>query len=96
MSEHAGSAYSFEEWLSKVKLADWTLPTDIRNSFPTADLLGNGFSRVVFNIAGNRFRMICTYKFGESQAHLFVCWIGTHSEYDKLCRKEKQYTVNVY
>ena len=96
ITEHAGSKVSFEEWLSKIKLADWNLPGYIKNSFPTADLLGSGSFRVVFDIAGNRFRMICKYGFGDNEVHLFVCWIGTHAEYDKLCKEEKQYTINVY
>ena len=24
------------------------------------------------------------------------CWIGTHAEYDKLCKQNKQYTVFDY
>ena len=96
ISEHAGSKVSFEEWLSKIKLADWNLPADIKDMFPSADLLGRGSFRVVFDIAGNRFRMICKYGFGENEVHLFVCWIGTHAEYDKLCKEEKQYLINIY
>ncbi|MBK7761969.1 MAG: type II toxin-antitoxin system HigB family toxin [Bacteroidetes bacterium] len=94
--ENAGSRISFEEWLSKIKLADWNIPGDFKNTFPTSDLLGKGSSRVVFDIAGNSFRMICKYGFGEVELHLFVCWIGTHAEYDKLSKEEKQYTINVF
>ncbi|MGZ8525644.1 MAG: type II toxin-antitoxin system HigB family toxin [Chitinophagaceae bacterium] len=48
----------YEEWLSKIKWADWN-SGDIKNTFPDADLLGRGFFRVIFDIAGTRFRMIC-------------------------------------
>lgn len=40
--------------------------------------------------------MIGKYIFGDKQVHLFVCWLGTHAEYDKLCKDNKQYTVNIY
>ena len=30
------------------------------------------------------------------QAHLFVCWMGTHAEYDKICKQGEEYTVNLY
>lgn len=40
--------------------------------------------------------MICKYVFGENQVHLFVCWIGTHTDYDRLCKKEEQYTINLF
>ena len=64
--ENARSKVSFEEWLSKVKLANWNVPGDIKKTFPTADLLGSGSFRVIFNMAGNRYRMICKYGFGET------------------------------
>ncbi|MEI7896936.1 MAG: type II toxin-antitoxin system HigB family toxin [bacterium] len=67
---------------------------NIRHTFGSADLLGQGSSRVVFNIGGNNYRMICKYHFGSSLVHLFVCWIGTHAEYDELCNHGGQYTVN--
>jgi mRNA interferase HigB len=47
IDEHSGSKVSFEEWLSKIKLADWNFPGKIKNTFPSADLLGSGSFRVV-------------------------------------------------
>lgn len=96
VAQYPGSRLTFEEWLTKIKLANWELPGDIRQTFPSADLLGNGSSRVIFDISGNRYRVIGKYAFGETEVHLFVCWIGTHADYDKLCIEEKQYTVNSY
>ncbi|MES2328836.1 MAG: hypothetical protein V4539_04485 [Bacteroidota bacterium] len=40
--------------------------------------------------------MICHYVFGDKEMHLFVCWIGTHAEYTKLCADKKQYIVSDY
>jgi mRNA interferase HigB len=34
-------------------MADWNEPGDISETFRSADLLGNGSNRVVFDIAGN-------------------------------------------
>lgn len=87
---------SFERWLSIIKSADWSEPNDIISTFKTADILGKGSKRVVFNIGGNNYRMICRYHFGEKQVHLFIKWIGTHAEYTKLCNQGNQYTVNIY
>jgi len=94
--QNAQSRTPFEEWLGKIKYADWDAPTDIQDTFPSTDLLGNSSSRAVFDIGGNNYRMICKYAFGDKQVHLFVCWIGTHGEYDKFCEKNKQYTVSNY
>lgn len=94
--KHARSKTSFGDWLAKLKYADWEEPSDIKSTFNAADLLGNRSNRVIFDIGGNNYRMICKYAFGEKQVHLFVCWIGTHAEYKKLCDASGQYTVNNY
>ena len=87
---------SFENWLSVIKVADWDKPDDIFQTFSSADLLGSGSNRVVFNISGNNYRLICSYHFGYNKIHLFICWLGTHAEYDELCRKREQYRVKDY
>jgi mRNA interferase HigB len=93
---NARSRTSFEDWLEKIKYAEWEQPHDIKRTFNSADMLGNGSNRVVFDIAGNNNRMICKYAFGEKQVHLFICWIGSHATYKKLCGANGQYTVSSY
>lgn len=93
---NARSKTSFEDWLEKIKYADWSHTNDIRSTFNSADFLGNGSDRVVFNIAGNNIRMICKYVFGDTQVHLFICWIGSHTAYDKLCTGNGQFVVNTF
>jgi len=94
--EQPRSKSSFEHWVSILQLSDWSIPADIMKTYASADLLGNGSNRVVFNIGGNHYRMICKYAFGAKMIHLFVCWIGTHAEYDKVCAKNEQYSINYY
>ena len=94
--QNARSRTSFKLWLSFIKMADWTEPGDIIRTFGSADLLGNGSNRVVFDIAGNNYRMICKYHFGVTRVHLYIKWIGTHAEYTKLCQEKKQYSVNSF
>ncbi len=93
---HPRSRVSFEDWLAKIRYADWNLPNDIKRTYNSADLLGKGSNRVVFDMAGNNYRMIRKYAFGERQVHLFVCRIGTHADYDSLCNESKQFSVNIY
>jgi mRNA interferase HigB len=88
-SLHAGSKSSLTLWLAIVKRCDWNSPQDILGTFASADLLGNGCDRVIFDIGGNKYRMICHYVFGENEVHLFA-------EYTKLCKSNKQYTVSDY
>ena len=93
---HPLSKTPLEDWLAKIKFSDWKQPGDIKLTFNTADLLGKGSDRIVFDIGGNNYRIICKYAFGSKQVHLFVCWIGTHAAYDKICKQREQYTVNDY
>jgi len=93
---NARSRSSFRIWFLALKRADWSSPASILKTFGSADLLGDGSDRVVFDIGGNDCRMICHYVFGEKQVHLFVCWIGDHAEYTKLCKENKQYTVSQF
>ncbi len=95
-AQNARSRSSFKIWLTLLKNADWNEPGDITKTFGSADLLGNGSSRVVFNIAGNNYRMICKYHFGITRVHLYIKWIGTHAAYTELCNNNEQYTVNIY
>lgn len=94
--QNAGSRSSFRIWLTFLKNADWIEPGDISATFGSADLLGNSSNRVVFNVAGNNYRMICKYHFGITRVHLYIKWIGTHAGYTKLCDDNKQYTVDLY
>lgn len=96
VAQNARSRSSFAIWLAAIRFADWNEPADIQRTFNSADLLGKSSSRVVFDIGGNNYRLICKYVFGEKQIHLFVCWIGTHADYDKLCKENAQYTISKF
>ncbi|PUZ22523.1 mRNA interferase HigB [Chitinophaga costaii] len=91
---NAASRPAFMWWLTIIKSVRWEQPSDILATFGSADLLGNGTDKVVFNIGGNHYRMICHYVFGQQETHLFVCWIGTHAAYTRLCNDRLQYTVS--
>ena len=96
MEENAPARQSFQTWLDKIFKVDWITPACIVESFIDADILGNGTDRVVFDIGGNNYRMICKYLFGRNSVLLFICWIGTHANYSKLCKENKQYKICQY
>ena len=60
--------------------ANWTSPTDIKNEYPKASILKAG--RVVFNICGNKYRLITHINY--LRQWVFIRFIGTHTEYDKI------------
>ena len=94
--EHARSRPSFGVWLRILRGADWNEPGDIKALYGSVDFLGNGTNRVVFNIGGNNYRMICTYYFGNRNVHLYINWLGTHAAYTNLCEDRQQYTIEHY
>jgi len=96
VSQNKNAKLYFDNWLINLKYADWTKTADIKMTFNTADFLGKGTNRIIFNIGGNNYRMICSYFIGRSNFHLYINWLGTHSEYDKLCANNKQYTIDKY
>ena len=96
VQNNARSRSSFRIWLTNLKFADWNEPNDILATYGSSDLLGKGSNRVIFDIGGNNYRMICKYLFGETKSHLYIKWIGTHAEYNELLRRQEQYTITIY
>ena len=50
-------------WYDIAKRADWTKPTDIRSDFATVSVVAN--NRAVFDIGGNKFRLVVRFDFKE-------------------------------
>ncbi len=85
----------FDIWLNRVKLADWSNLNDLKATFHSTDQI-KGTNRIIFDIGGNKYRMICSYIVGRKNFHLYINWIGTHAEYTKLCNSNKQYSIDNY
>ncbi len=78
--KHPLSAVPLNNWYNITKAADWNQLADIKKAFNTVDYVGN--DRYVFNIKGNDFRLVAMIFFDKRT--LFIRFIGTHSEYDKI------------
>ena len=66
-------------WVAEAKEACWLKPADVKVRYPSASLLGG--DRVVFNLKGNRYRLLVKVSFKSGIVR--VQMIGTHAEYDK-------------
>ena len=77
---HPDADAALEEWYHHVVAADWANGAAVRQSFNTADYVGNG--RFVFNIRGNNYRLIASINF--SVRTIYIKFVGTHSEYDAV------------
>ena len=71
---------SLEAWYYEAKHAQWASPADIKAQYRSASILRD--NRVVFNIAGNKYRLVVRINYGSKT--VFVRFIGTHQEYDKI------------
>lgn len=76
---HAGAAKPLKAWETRVRLANWRSPAELKVDFPAASLLAN--NRVIFNIGGNSHRLVAEAIYAHGT--LIISWIGTHAEYDK-------------
>ena len=76
-----------ESWFHEVQRADWKSPSDVLKSYGNASIVGS--DRVVFNIKGNDYRLVVAVDY--SRQIVFVKWIGTHADYDKIDVKTVQY-----
>ena len=69
-----------EAWHSEAMKANWASPQDVKGQFRSASILKN--NRVVFNIAGNKYRLIVAIDYIRKVC--FVKFIGTHKQYDEI------------
>ena len=65
-------------WYRIVSQTDFESYFQLRQTFPSADLVGR---HVVFNIGGNKYRLIASIHFNRNK--LYVRDVLTHREYDK-------------
>ena len=67
-------------WYREVLKADWSNPAQVKQQFGNASILQDG--RVVFNIAGNKYRIVVWINYPYRVA--YVRFIGTHAQYDAI------------
>ena len=80
IGEHPDARVALQEWVSIVKRSEWTCFADVRQTFGTVDAVGN--QHFVFNIKGNRYRLVVVIKF--TIRFVYIRFIGTHDEYLKI------------
>lgn len=77
---HTDVEQTLRAWIDDVAQADWQSPTDIKSVYANASFIAN--NRVVFNIKGNKYRLIVHVRYDISI--LFIRFVGSHAEYDKI------------
>jgi mRNA interferase HigB len=76
--DHPGSCGALDFWYRVARRAIWTSFADVKKTFNAADFVA---PYVVFDIGGNKYRLIAEINFGRRV--LFIRRIMTHREYAK-------------
>lgn len=83
-TDHPALESALKAWFHEAKKAEWKTAADVKAKYRSASILKQG--RVVFNICGNKFRLVA--KINYSGGVLYIRWVGTHAEYDKINAEE--------
>jgi mRNA interferase HigB len=86
--DYADSKGALQSWFDEAVKATWKTPQNVKDQYSNASICGN--NRVVFNIAGNKYRLIVELQYRAGIA--WVKFIGTHARYDQINVE----TVNEY
>jgi mRNA interferase HigB len=80
-----GVAKALDVWMLVVEAASWTVPQDVNTTFNSADIIGsnNGKTLIVFDIKGNKFRLVAKINF--QLAFVFPIDFLNHTDYSKKC-----------
>lgn len=78
--QHPDAKQPLLTWFRDTRLRVWQGPQDIKAAHASASFLRD--NRVVFNIGGNKYRLVVRVNYAVKQ--VFVRFIGTHAAYDKI------------
>lgn len=76
---HADVRSQVDSWFAEVEAVDWSTSSDIKQRYASASFLSG--NRVVFNLKGNRYRLLVTVAY--KTKIVLVKKAGTHEEYMK-------------
>jgi mRNA interferase HigB len=78
--KYPAAATALQEWYHELVKADFKNFNELKKVYGNASLVSD--DRVVFNIMGNKYRLVVRIVFGFKAIQ--VKWFGTHAEYDKI------------
>ena len=78
--KHSDSQQQLMSWFRETSNIEWESPVDIKKEYPSASFLQD--NRVVFNIKGNKYRLILRVNYDYKM--VWIRFIGTHTEYLKI------------
>ena len=85
--KHKTAEQPLKSWIQEAANSTWKNSAQLKAKYRNASILTS--KRVVFNIKGNDFRLIVDIEY--RLKIIFVVWIGTHKQYDKIDAKTISY-----
>ena len=77
---HADAEQALRAWYHDARKATWRSPSDIKRVYANASILGE--NRVVFNIKGNRYRLVVAINYPYRVC--YIRFVGTHQDYGRI------------
>ena len=71
---------ALQNWYFEATSANWKRPQAVKDQHSKARICAN--SRVVFNIAGNKYRLVVEMQY--RAGIVWVKFVGTHARYDQI------------
>lgn len=78
------SEQALRAWYAEAKKARWKGPYEVKAQYGNASIVGK--DRVVFNIRGNKYRLVVAVKY--DFGIVFIRFVGTHRQYDRIKAEE--------
>lgn len=78
---------SLRAWVQETEKSVWKNVAQLKSKYRNASIINS--KRVVFNIKGNDYRLVVDIEY--RLKIVFVVWIGSHSQYDKIDVKTVSY-----
>lgn len=75
--QHPDAEEPLKNWYQLAKSATWASPHQVKAVLGSADFIGDG--RAVFNIGGNKYRLVVRFWFQGKRA--YIRHVLTHAEY---------------
>jgi mRNA interferase HigB len=77
---HPDAEQPLRAWYHDTRRADWAMPADVKRVYANASVVGE--NRVVFNIGGNKYRLVVRINYPFRVC--YVRFVGTHHVYDRV------------
>ena len=79
-SRHPDAKEPLLAWYREVKQADWQMPAQLKETYPSASIVGD--NRVIFDIKGNHYRLVVRINYPYRM--VYIRFVGTHAEYGAI------------